>query len=181
MPLSQAELDLAAQDAADHAKLADIYREDSELNMMLHTNEKSLTINEKLAGFGSFMKLMTDPTNMRVARVFLFVTALMVVVPLVALFIGMHVVGPALQMDRGTCGGVTALVSVVAVMGGYVVFVLNNEVFNEKKQQSALDASKRSQRPGQQTGATGSPSAVKKVEKPTKKMEKQTKTGSKKD
>ena len=152
--LSEAEKQLAAQDAADHAKLAELYRDPlTELSEMLRTNEKPLTMKEKLSGFGGFMKLMADPANARVARIFVLVTILMFAVPMISLFLGMHVIAPALGVDAGTCGGVCALVMVVTVMGSYVVFVLNDEVFNEKKQEASMRAH---QQPKKQTRSTTS-------------------------
>lgn len=103
------------------------------------------TTKEKIEGFKKFAQLLSDPTNQRVLRVFLFVSLAMFSVPVVGLFVGMHIVAPALGMqdDKETCGGLVAVAASVFIMIGYVFYALREDaMFNEHIQRSQMAAKK---------------------------------------
>nr|CCC93028.1 conserved hypothetical protein [Trypanosoma congolense IL3000] len=85
-------------------------------------------INEKMTGFRAFTADLKEPCNKAVLSLFLFTTALMFTLPIVALLIGMHVVAPIVGWDDGACGGLMAVVTTVFIMAGYVVYSLREPV-----------------------------------------------------
>lgn len=107
----------------------------------------TMTRKEKIQGFKRFAAMLTDPCNRHVFRVFLTVSMLMFTAPIVGLFVGMYVLAPVLDAEKDVCGGVTAVVTVVVIMFGYVIFALGeDECFNEKLQQQKVDEAREHKR-----------------------------------